>query len=191
MTVDYFSDFFEFDHLSSTSSVYVIKKLKGHFVRHYGYSRALVTDDGPRLVSRDFLKFSKEWDFERRTSSTHHSQSKGKAKSAVKQAKKILFKCSKTSLDTFLALLDHRSTPPASIQISPAQRLFTRRTRSLLSMTAGSLKPPVTDEDVTHTKLRHRQQQQARYYYRGTRDLQSLESGNTVRVEPWRAGRKE
>ena len=39
VTVDYFSDFFEFDHLRSTSSVYVIKKLikkssKGHFARH-------------------------------------------------------------------------------------------------------------------------------------------------------------
>ena len=34
VTVDYFSDFFEFGHLRSTSSVYVIKKLKGHFARH-------------------------------------------------------------------------------------------------------------------------------------------------------------
>ena len=58
-------------------------------------------------------------------------------------------------------------------------------------MTAGLLKPSVTDEDVTHTKLRRRQQQQARYYNRGARDLQSLQPGNTVRVEPWRAGRKE
>ena len=34
MTVDYFSDFFEFYHLRSTSSVYVIKKLKDHVARH-------------------------------------------------------------------------------------------------------------------------------------------------------------
>ena len=34
MTVDYFSDFFEFGYLRSTSSVYVIKELKGHFARH-------------------------------------------------------------------------------------------------------------------------------------------------------------
>ena len=118
MTVDYFSDFFEFDHLRSTSSVYVIKKLIKKVIkrsfRETWYSRALVTENGPRFVSRDFLKFSKEWDFERRTSSPHHSQSNGKAKDAVKQAKKIMLKCSKTGLDTFLALLDHRSTPPAS-----------------------------------------------------------------------------
>ena len=57
-------------------------------------------------------------------------------------------------------------------------------------MTSGLLKPSATDEDVTHTKLRRRQQQQARYYNTGARDLQSLEPGNTMRVEPWRAGKK-
>ena len=83
VTVDYFSDFFELDHLRSTSSVYVIKKLKGHFARH-GIPEQLVTDNGPQFVSHDFLKFSKEWDFEHRTRSPHHSQSNGKAESAVK-----------------------------------------------------------------------------------------------------------
>ena len=77
------------------------------------------------------------------------------------------------------------------MQISPAQRLFSRRTRSLLPMTAALLKPSVSDENVTHTKLHRRQQQQAKYYNRGARDLQPLEPGDTVRVEPWRAGRKE
>ena len=66
VTVDYFSDFFELDHLRSTSSVYVIKKLKGHFARH-GIPEQLVTDNGPQFVARDFLKFSKEWDFEHRS----------------------------------------------------------------------------------------------------------------------------
>ena len=58
-------------------------------------------------------------------------------------------------------------------------------------MTAALLKPSVSDENVTHTKLHCRQQQQAKYYNRGARDLQPLEPGDTVRVEPWRAGRKE
>ena len=142
VTVDYVSDFFELDHLRSTSSVYVIKKLKGHFAKH-GIPEQLVTDNGPQFVSRDFLKFSKEWNFEDRTSCQHHSQSNGKAESAVKQAKKILLKCGKTGSYAFLALLDHRNPPPANMQISPAQRLFSRKTGSLLPMTAALLKPSV------------------------------------------------
>ena len=51
-------------------------------------------------------------------------------------------------------------------------------------MTAALLQPSVSDEDVTHTKLHHRQQQQAKYYNRGARDLPHLEPGNTVWVEP-------
>ena len=190
VTSDYFSDFFELDHLKSTTSVSVIRKLKAHFARH-GIPEQLVTDNGPQFSSSDFLKFSNEWDFDHRTSSPRHSRSNGKAESAVKEAKKILLKCKKAGSDAFLALLDHRNTPPAGIQISPAQRLLNRRTRSLLPMAAGLLKPSVTDEDTTHTKPRLRQQQQACYYNRGARDLDPLERGDVVGVQPWQAGKKE
>ena len=110
VTSDYFSDFFELDHLRSTASLSVIRKLKAHFTRN-GIPEQLVTDNGPQFSSR----FSKEWDFDHRTSSPRHSQSNGKAESAVKEAKKILLKCEKAGSDAFLALLDHRNTPPAGI----------------------------------------------------------------------------
>ena len=144
---DYFSDFFELDHLRSTTSVSVIRKLKAHVARH-GIPEQLVTDHRPQFSSSDFLKFSSEWDFDHRTSSPRHSQTNGKAESAVKEAKKILLKCKKVGSDAFLALLDHRNTPPVGIQISPAQRLLNRRTRSLLPMSAGLLKPSVADEKL-------------------------------------------
>ena len=190
MTSDYFSDFFELDHHRSTSSVHVIRKLKAHFARH-GIPEQLVTENGPQFVSRDFLTFSKEWDFDHRTSSPRHSQSNGKTGSAVKKAKTILVKCKKAGSDAFLAPLDHRNTPPTRIQISPAQRLLNRRTRSLLPMSAGLQRPSVADENMTCTKLRLRQQQQARYYNRGARDLDPLEKGDPVRVKPWQFGKKE
>ena len=92
VTSDCYSDFFEMDHLRSPSSVCVIRKLKAHFARH-SIPEQLITDDGSQFTSRDFLKFSRDWDFEHLTSSPHHSQSNGKAESAVKEAKKILRKC--------------------------------------------------------------------------------------------------
>ena len=93
VTTDYFSDFFELDHLRSTTSTSVIKKLKAHFSRH-GIPEQLVTDNGSQFVSREFVKFAKEWDFEHFTNSPRHSQANGKAESAVKEAKKIIMKCS-------------------------------------------------------------------------------------------------
>ena len=56
----------------------VIRKLKAHFARH-GIPEQLVTDNGSQFTSRDFLKFSRDWDFEHLTSSPHHSQGNGKA----------------------------------------------------------------------------------------------------------------
>jgi len=140
VTSDYYSNFFELDHLRSPSSVCVIRKLKAHFARH-GIPEQLVTNNGSQFTSHNFLKFSKDWDFKHLTSSPHHSQGNGKAESAMKEAKKILRKCKSSGSDAFLALLDHRNTPSASMQISPAQHLFNRRARSLLSMTANLLAP--------------------------------------------------
>ena len=49
VTSDYYSDFFESDHLRSPSSVSVIRKLKGHFTRH-GIPEQLVTDNGAQFT---------------------------------------------------------------------------------------------------------------------------------------------
>jgi hypothetical protein len=58
VTTDYFSDFFELDHFRSTTSTFVIKKLKAHFSRH-DISEQLAASN--KQWSRDFFKFGKEW----------------------------------------------------------------------------------------------------------------------------------
>ena len=55
VTSDYYSDFFELDHLRSLSSVCVIRKLKAHFARH-GIPEQLVTDNGSMV---NFFKYYK------------------------------------------------------------------------------------------------------------------------------------
>ena len=177
VTSDYYSGFFVLEHLRSPSSVC--------FVR-YGIREQLVTDNGSQFTSCDFLKFSRDWDFENLTSNPHHSQGNGKAGSAVKEAKKILRKCRVSGSDAFLALLDHRNTPPTSVQVSPAQRLFNRRTRSLLPMTANLLAPQaVSDNELCQAKLEQRKQRQAQYYNRNAVDLDPLRRGDVVRLKPF------
>ena len=169
----------------------VIRKLKAHFVR-YGIPEQLVTDNGPQFASRDFLKFAKEWDFEHLTSSPHHSQSNGKAESAVKGAKKLLRKCKSSGSDVFLALLNHRNTPPTGVQISPAQHLFSRRTRGLLPMTASLLAPQaIPGNKLCRARLEQCKERQAYYYNRGASDLDPLQRRDTVRLKPFQLGRQE
>ena len=105
---DYLIDFFELDHLRSTMSLSVIRKLKAHFAR-YVIPEQLVTDNGLQFSSSDFLKFSNEWDFDHRTS----SQWQRRKCCERGQEIKILLKCKKASSDPFLP--DHRNVSPTGI----------------------------------------------------------------------------
>ena len=89
ITVDYYSDYWEVDELADTTSQSVIECTKKHFAR-YGIADVVVTDNGPQFCSQEYENFAKEWKFKHPTSSPYHSQSNGKAESAVKIAKKLM-----------------------------------------------------------------------------------------------------
>ena len=83
ITVDYFSDYWELDQLPDTLSSTVIDKTKHHFAQ-YGIPETVISDNGPQFHSHEYTVFSKNWDFVHITSFPYHSQSNGKAESAVK-----------------------------------------------------------------------------------------------------------
>ena len=188
MTVCYRYNFWEVDRLYNTKSSTVIKKLKAHLAR-YGIPKQLVTDNGPQFVSDEFRKFTESWGIEHTTTSPHHSQANGKCEAAVKVAKRMLRKTTKSGEDQYLALLNIRNVPTQGVDSSPAQRLFGRRTRTLLPTTQSLLKPrnPVNPESI---HLRSNQERQAKYYNRTARDLPILKPGDTVRMKPFALGQK-
>ena len=188
VTVCYRSNFWEVDRLYNTKSSTVIKKLKAHLAR-YGIPKQLVTDNGPQFVSDEFRKFTESWGIEHTTTSPHHSQANGKCEAAVKVAKRMLRKTTKSGEDQYLALLNIRNVPTQGVDSSPAQRLFGRRTRTLLPTTQSLLKPrnPVNPESI---HLRSNQERQAKYYNRTARELPILKPGDTVRMKPFALGQK-
>ena len=90
------------------------------------------------------------------TSSPKHAISNGKAKSAVKVAKKIFKKAHRDNKDPWLVLLDQRNTPTQGVNSSPVQRLMSRRTRTLLPVSANLLYPRV--EEGVKEKLKAKRQ---------------------------------
>lgn len=68
VVVDYFSRYIEVANLTSTTSAFVMKKLKAIFSCH-GVAEVLVTDGGPQFVSADFADVAREYDFQHVTSS--------------------------------------------------------------------------------------------------------------------------
>lgn len=191
VTVDYFSNFWEMDALGDdTSAKTVIRKLKADFTR-YRCPEIVVSDNGPQYASTEFAKFAKDWDFEHTPSSPAHIQSNGQAESAVKTAKKLLRKAIDTKADVQLAILDHRNTPSQGHDMSPAQRLMNRRTRTLLP-TAGRLLLPRGDTSTQHRKnMTLAKAKQAKYFNRSAKDLPPLSEGDQVRMKPFIKGNKE
>ncbi|CAH8491041.1 unnamed protein product [Dicrocoelium dendriticum] len=197
IAVDYFSDYFEIDALTSTSTQAVINKLRSQFARH-GIPEEVVSDNGPQFNSAEFRSFSEKWDFLHRLTSPYHSQSNGKAESAVKEAKKLLTKAKETKEDPYIMLLERRNMPSAEIGCSPAQRLFGRRTRTLLPIANTLLQPEIPSQSLMYERLRERMLRQKKYYDRGTKQLPRLLPGDEVWVAPtpgangsWRRGRVE
>lgn len=180
VTVDYYSNFWEVDYLPDTKSNTVIRKLKAHFARQ-GIPDTVISDNGPQYASLEFQRFSQKWGFEHRTSSPGYPQSNGKAESAVKTAKRLMLKAAAARQDPYLAMLDHRNTPSQGLNTSPAQRLLSRRTRTLLPTRDILLEPEVTHNDKG---LKDNRERQEKYYNRTAKDMDSLTSGDSVRVQP-------
>ena len=189
--VDYFSNFIEVEGLDSTNSRSVIKILRQQFAR-YWIPEEVVSDNGPQFSSYEFKEFALKWEFKHVTSSPGYAQSNGKAEQAVKTCKRLLEKASGTG-DVYLALLDFRNTPTQGINSSPAQRLMSRRTRTLMPVKKSLLKPKVISERTSEQLLKQKDRQK-RYYDRNARDLPPLRTGDTVRIAPsqghpeWRKG---
>ena len=168
--VDYFSDFIQVSELQDTTSTSVIQALKEHFSRH-GIPDTVVSDNGSQYSSQEFNDFAISWEFNQVTSSPHHPKSNGKAESSVKIVKQLSKKAERDRQDPWLALIDHRNTPTKSGGASPAQRLMSKRTRTLLPTAARLLRPTVSHSSVDSLQLKR---QKAKFYHdKHVRQLQS------------------
>ena len=168
------------DMLSASTT---ILKLKSHFAR-YGIPDQVISGNGPQFTSDEFINFSRTWDFEHLTSSPGNSKANGKAESEVKTAKRMLKKSIRAGTDPYLAVLDYRNTPTQGMTTSQAQRLMSRRTKTLLRKTQSLLLPKTINLESEKKGLQQRQQAQAKYYNRSAKDLSSLSQGNVVRMKP-------
>ena len=81
----------------------------------------------------------------------------------MKTAKNLLRKALSAGTVPYIAIVDYRNTPTQGMESSPAQRLMTRRTKTLL--------PPTSEQDIQ--QLKKRQLQQSRYYNQHVCDLPS------------------
>ena len=87
-----------------------------------------------------------DYAFEHRTSSEGSPQSNGKLENAVKTTKRMTEKAVAAAADPYLGFSYFRNTPAQGLNSSPAQRLFGRRTKTLLP-TSGRIMGRKTNEN--------------------------------------------
>lgn len=114
-------------------------------------------------------------------SSPHLHKANGEAERAV-QTVKLLWK---KGTDKHLALLDYGTTPLEGINLSPAQLLMGRRPRNILPAASSLLQPKSYNNKEVKQHL-HLEKAKQKYYYdsRGTKELQPLKPGQSVRMAP-------
>ena len=180
LTIDYYSKFIEVDKLSDLSSSSTIESLKTQFSRH-GIPEILRTDNGPQFSSKEFHDFCVEYQIQLKTSSPHYPQSNGEAERAVQTVKNMWKKCK----DKQLALLDYRTTPLKSCNLSPAQLLFGRRPRNKLPAARSLLQPKQYDPQEVKKRFSKDKATQEKYYNKkASTDLPVLQPGDPVRMSP-------
>ena len=114
----------------------MINKLWKLFSTH-GIPETVVSDNGPQFASEEFTQFAKQWEFQQMTSSPLYPQSNGKVENAVRTGKRIMKTAKKGKSNVYLAILGQK-TPTEDTGTSPVQKLFARRTRTLLSFSDKS-----------------------------------------------------
>ena len=141
----------------------------------------MITDNGPQYSSDQLAAFTREWEFQHTTSSPLHSQSNGKAESAVKIAKNLVKKAKRENKDLQMALLEWRNTPDIN-NLSPTQKLMSRRTRTTIPTAEALLKPEVVEG--VHDNIKRKRQQTKATYDKSARPLPELQIGEPVRLQP-------
>ncbi|KAK3745971.1 hypothetical protein QZH41_004134 [Actinostola sp. cb2023] len=169
------------DKLERKTAKSIVKRLKRHFSNH-GIPNELFSDNGPPFDSHEFREFANDYEFTLTTSSPNYPQSNGRVENAVKTAKRLMKKTKEAGTDFYLALLDWRNTPTEGVNSSLAQRLYGRRTRTLLPTSATLLKPKIPHN--VRDKLLVKKELQTKYYNRHTRELPPLTPGDQVRIIP-------
>ena len=88
-------------------------------------------------------------------------------------------------------LLAWRNTPSETLSTSPVQRLFSRRTKTLLPTSNQLLKPKIPGD--VNQKMKLQKAKQSMHHNRGAKELEELRPGDVVRIQPQKTqfGKKE
>ena len=141
----------------------------------------IVSDNGPQFRS-EYEKFAKELDIEIIHSSPLYPKSNGKAESAVNIVKSLFKKCKDAKRSEQLSILDWNNTISEGEKVSPSEKLFGMKARTLLSIHKNKLKPRNNRREEIETTKENKNKQRE-YYDRATREYNKIEVEDSIQIK--------
>ena len=171
--MDYFSNSAEVDAVNDATADGVSHLMKQQFARHAWDSRhARNRQLAGVCLGYIFRHFARYWKFRHITSCSSYPQSNVEAGNAIKTVNSLFH-----DLETFHGC---HCWPCASTQTSPTQRLFSRRTETLLPNWEQPLQPAFVHNQ--QQRLRGSKNNQALAYNKAAKDLPVLVPGQTIHM---------
>lgn len=115
--VDYYFDFVEVSSFKDVNSKVIIKFMKVQFSR-YGIFDVFVLDNGLQFISREFVEFVIQWEFQYVILLLYYLKFNGKVELVVKIVKGLFKKVNRDNKDLWFSFLDYRNIFIVGIQIS-------------------------------------------------------------------------
>ena len=191
VVTDYYSNYLTVRRIPNQYTQNVTNELLGIFATH-GLPETIICDNGPQFRDK-FYDFAREYDINVTTTSPYFPQSNGKAENAVKTIKRMFKKCREEKISEQMALLNFNNTPSEGINLSPSQRLFGRRCRTMLPITKTMLQ---TRHEAEKEKelIKKGKNKQAFYFNKDLKLSPEFEEGEAIRIkrpreEGWTKGK--
>ena len=191
VVIDYYSSYISVARLKKTSKTETNQQLMNLFAIH-GIPQKIVSDNGPQFRS-EYEKFARELDIEIIHSSPLYPKSNGKAESAVKIVKSLFKKCKDAKRSEQLSILDWNNTISEGEKVSPSEKLFGRKARTLLPIHKNKLKPRDNRREEIET-MKEKKNKQREYYDRSIREYNKIEVEDSIQIKlpnqkTWTKGR--
>ena len=191
VVTDYYSSYISVERLTNTTTSETNLQLLNIFAIH-GIPQNIVSDNGPQFRT-EFKNFAENLDIETIFSSPYYPKSNGKAENAVKIIKHLFKKANDTKRSEQLALLEWNNTISEGEQVSPSEKLFGRKTRTMLPIVKKLLLPR-EDRKEEILDMKKRKEKQIYYYDKSTRNYERIKTNENVHVKlngdkTWSKGR--
>lgn len=174
---DYFSKYLDIIPLTTKTAKAISEKLDIVFSVH-GYPLEIVADNVP-FGSFEFKQWANDLDIQITTTSPLYPKSNGFAERMVQIAKKLVLKCNEENSNLWHALLEYRNTPIKNSELSPAQLLMGRQTRTLLPGKTKFFNNAELSRKIIPI-LNHNNECNKRYHDKNSKARKEFEKGEKV-----------